>query len=53
MPVEGLGLISPFLQQSSYHSSFESFSCSPMLPPTLKYGIRQATSRWPTTTAMD
>lgn len=40
MLLQGLGFISPSLQQSSYQSNF-----SPMLPPTLRYGRRQAVGR--------
>lgn len=45
MSLHGLGLISPFLQQTSYQCQFEVSNFSPMLPPTLKYGRRQALGR--------
>jgi hypothetical protein len=42
MSLQGLGLISPFLQQSTYQSKFEISSSPPMPSATLKYGERQA-----------
>lgn len=45
MPLQGLGLTSPFLQQPSYQCQFEDSTTSPMISPTLKYGRRQAVGR--------
>ncbi|KAF7527786.1 hypothetical protein PCG10_002257 [Penicillium crustosum] len=45
MSVQGLGLISPFLRQTSYQCQFDVSSFPPSLPPTLKYGRRQAVGR--------
>ncbi|CAG8904777.1 unnamed protein product [Penicillium egyptiacum] len=45
MSLQGLGLISPFLQQPSYQSKFEISNISPMACATLKYGERQAGGR--------
>lgn len=45
MSLQGLGLISPFLQQTSYQCQLEVSNFSPMLPPALKYGRRQAIGR--------
>ncbi|CAG8081413.1 unnamed protein product, partial [Penicillium nalgiovense] len=45
MSLQGFGLISPFLQQSTYQSKFEISSSPPMTSATLKYGERQAAGR--------